>query len=446
MTASRALFVLYADAEAIERGNLRNFSTEIFDGFTYDEGVEDMITQRDTKKFFGSALLMVAFTCGVSAQEAPKQEGNVRIERHNVMVQTPDSPPPPPMLNLLNTTLAGGFGLGGTFDFVSTEMNLSGKTVKGAPYSATSVTERTQTLSDGNHIVNKSSSRIYRDNEGRTRREQTMTVGHIMPTTADDTERVVFINDPVANVNYILNEKDRTARKLTPMKFNFPAYQALEAFSKFKGFPAYPPIAKAAGVEGFVPVKVTINDAGEVTSAVATDGPPLLRQAAVDAAKKWVFDERQRRAIKNNETVIGYTFTLSTAQVFSTPSTPYQVVISSGSSTQRVNPPNTKTESLGKQMIEGVEAEGTRTTTTIPAGKIGNERDIEITSERWYSTELQTVVMSKQDDPRTGVNLYRLTNITRDEPARTLFEVPADYTIKVNDPNFLRSLRMKKDE
>ena len=89
-----------------------------------------------------------------------------------------------------------------------------------------------------------------------------------------------------------------------------------------------------------------------------------------------------------------------------------------------------KTESLGKQAVEGVEAEGRRTTVTIAAGEIGNDRAIEIVSERWYSPELQTVVMTRHSDPRSGETVYRLTNINRSEPAKSLFEVPGDYTIK----------------
>jgi hypothetical protein len=89
-----------------------------------------------------------------------------------------------------------------------------------------------------------------------------------------------------------------------------------------------------------------------------------------------------------------------------------------------------KTESLGKQNIEGVVAEGTRTVNIIPAGEIGNERPIEIVSERWYSPELQTVVMTKHRDPRMGETQYKLTGIRRSEPLKSLFEVPADYTVR----------------
>ena len=80
-------------------------------------------------------------------------------------------------------------------------------------------------------------------------------------------------------------------------------------------------------------------------------------------------------------------------------------------------------------MIEGVNAEGTRNVSTIDAGTIGNDRPIQITSESWYSDELQMVVMSKHSDPRTGDESFRLTNINRSEPAAYLFQAPAGYQI-----------------
>jgi len=88
------------------------------------------------------------------------------------------------------------------------------------------------------------------------------------------------------------------------------------------------------------------------------------------------------------------------------------------------------TELLGTRMIEGIPAEGKRVTETIPAGKIGNEKPIEVINETWYSSELQTVVMSKHSDPRSGDVVYTLTNILRAEPDASLFVVPQDYKIK----------------
>jgi len=91
---------------------------------------------------------------------------------------------------------------------------------------------------------------------------------------------------------------------------------------------------------------------------------------------------------------------------------------------------NRRQTSLGTQEIEGVQAQGTRTIETIPAGKIGNEKPIVITTERWYSPDLQVDVLVKHNDPRMGEVMYRLTNISRDEPEASLFQVPADYTVQ----------------
>jgi TonB family protein len=88
-----------------------------------------------------------------------------------------------------------------------------------------------------------------------------------------------------------------------------------------------------------------------------------------------------------------------------------------------------KTDQLGSMFIEGVQAQGTRTTSTIPAGDIGNDRPIDIVDERWYSPDLQMTVMTKHSDPRTGETSFRLSNINRSSPPPTLFEVPAYYTL-----------------
>jgi hypothetical protein len=86
-------------------------------------------------------------------------------------------------------------------------------------------------------------------------------------------------------------------------------------------------------------------------------------------------------------------------------------------------------ESLAPQMVEGVWAEGTRITRTIPVGSIGNDHELKIVSETWYSKDLQMVVMSKHSDPRMGESTFRLANIQRGEPDATLFQVPAGYKV-----------------
>ncbi|CAN5363843.1 hypothetical protein BH10ACI2_BH10ACI2_06610 [soil metagenome] len=79
-------------------------------------------------------------------------------------------------------------------------------------------------------------------------------------------------------------------------------------------------------------------------------------------------------------------------------------------------------ESLGTRDFGGFQAEGTRVTITMPAGSVGNERDIEVVSETWFSKELGVVLYSKRSDPRSGETTYQLTNIVRAEPDASLFQ------------------------
>jgi TonB family protein len=248
-----------------------------------------------------------------------------------------------------------------TFFYVTSEMSFDGKLVKGAPYSAQAVTEMTQTLGDGNRIVNKVTTTVYRDSEGRTRREQMLRAIGPFATTGEPPQ-LIFINDPVAGLSYVLDVRTHVARRMPRLEF------------------------KTAGPSGGARVNLATTPAlerGENKSEGWEISVPRLSGGEAGFAIG-IGDEGNQG----------------------------------------------KSESLGKQTIEGVEAEGTRITVTIPAGDIGNERAIEIVSERWYSSELQTVVMRRHSDPRFGETIYRLTNIDRSEPDKSLFEVPADYTIR----------------
>ncbi len=91
--------------------------------------------------------------------------------------------------------------------------------------------------------------------------------------------------------------------------------------------------------------------------------------------------------------------------------------------------PAPSTENLGDQMIDGIHATGTRMTTTIPSGKMGNDQPIEVTSERWYSPELKAVVMTRHNDPWAGELNTELTNVNTSEPDHSLFTVPGDYRV-----------------
>ena len=254
-------------------------------------------------------------------------------------------------------------------------MMSDGKQVKGAPYSAQAVNESIQTLADGNRIVRRSNSMLYRDSEGRTRREESA------KPNADDQARVVFINDPVAGVSYILDAREKSAQKLPSMGFNV-------TWKSSDGNPAEK--------------TVTINGKSETNTEVRTEVHTFEKEVIVDSH--------------------------GGPGGHGGPGAGPGVMMRSGSAEFSAARKGQK-ESLGKQMFDGVEAEGTRTTVTIPAGEIGNEQPINIVSERWYSPELQLTVMTRQSDPRFGETTYRLTNINRSEPAKTLFEVPSDYTV-----------------
>jgi hypothetical protein len=96
--------------------------------------------------------------------------------------------------------------------------------------------------------------------------------------------------------------------------------------------------------------------------------------------------------------------------------------------------PAPKTESLGTRQIEGLPATGEKTTSMIPAGRIGNDRPIEIFDERWVSSDLKVVLLSRHRDPQTGEVEFRLTNIKRMEPSSDLFKAPSNYTIITVSP------------
>jgi len=92
-------------------------------------------------------------------------------------------------------------------------------------------------------------------------------------------------------------------------------------------------------------------------------------------------------------------------------------------------PADVRTEDLGTQTMQGVSVQGTRTTRTIPAGQIGNDKPIEIVTEVWTSPELKTIVYSKRSDPRTGEQTFQLTNIVRSDPDASFFAVPPDFKL-----------------
>jgi hypothetical protein len=181
---------------------------------------------------------------------------------------------------------------------------------------------------------------------------------------------------------------------------------------------------------------------------LAVDGPSPRLVTIVDpvAGQSYTLDDKQRVAYRNpiamaklrtahatgwvagTETHMTWTGGVEAGagkpQVTVTAVPGQRVFVGDGAATK------VTTESLGTKSIEGVMAEGTRTTSTIPVGAIGNLMPIEVVSERWYSKELQMPVLISRRDPRTGDSVYRLQNIVKAEPPQDLFTVPADYQVR----------------
>src|SRR4029077_4922900 len=117
--------------------------------------------------------------------------------------------PPPPT----------GRGSGGPFaeriELMGFEGLNPGKVVKGAPFSATASSETTQTLQDGTTIHRTTSSTLYRDSQGRFRREVTLS-GFGPLQTSGKPRTMITIGDPVAGAHYFLDPEQKVAHKMTP--------------------------------------------------------------------------------------------------------------------------------------------------------------------------------------------------------------------------------------
>jgi hypothetical protein len=106
-----------------------------------------------------------------------------------------------------------------------------------------------------------------------------------------------------------------------------------------------------------------------------------------------------------------------------------------GAAMPRSNAPDAgeaRREDLGKKIIEGLECTGSRTTLTIPAGRIGNLRPIVAITEQWYAPAIEAIVQSTTRDPRYGETTYRLRNIRLGDQPAQLFDPPADYRMEAD--------------
>ncbi len=279
---------------------------------------------------------------------------------------------------------------------------MGGPTVKGAPYSAEEVNDLEQILGDGTRIHNENRTKVYRDGEGRVRRE---------------TPERITISDPVAGVSYFLDPNAMTARKVT---ISFISGGRGGAFTSVAGtaggdakLTAERTMKMSAGTgvtsSAGVGVGVGAGVGGGVTGGVAAAGPKIFVDSSPEGAAKLAAE-----------------LDMAKMQMATISGGDFNGAVSFNRVETRSAGPG---ESLGTQMIDGVAAEGTRNTTTIEAGKIGNDRPLTIVSERWYSPELHTMMMTSHSDPRSGKNTFRLTHVSRSDPDPALFQLPSGYQL-----------------
>ncbi len=240
--------------------------------------------------------------------------------------------------------------------------------VTGAPYSAEQVREHTQTLGDGTRIHTENTVKLYRDGQGRVRRE---------------TPEMISIYDPVAGVGYTLNPKTMTGSKMHV------------SVSTKTGPNSVSWTATASSSDGHTVQMIN----GTKTETHTVVGSGEGKGAGVGVAT----------IVPDGN--IGYAFSTIT-----------------GDKTVVFNK-NANAESLGTEMKEGVNATGERRTETIAAGQIGNDRPIQVVNEHWYSPDLQMDIMTTHIDPRSGEDTMRVINIQRGEPDPSLFAPSAGYQI-----------------
>jgi hypothetical protein len=256
--------------------------------------------------------------------------------------------------------------------------------VKNAPYSAQAMRERQQNLADGNQINDRRSpTAYYRDSAGRTRQEIVNDKGELQTVT---------INDPVANLTWILKPQQRVAIRIDRTR---PAgdgergrieqmrKDGMEEVIVRRVERINPDPHQRLQEDVRIQVPKTVAENGTAMRDMGMRLAPLAN--AIDDAR-W--------------------------------------------SSKSV------TKDLGTREFGGIKAEGKLRSYEIPAGAIGNRNPIVVADETWTAPDLRVTVYTKHSDPRSGDFIFRLENVKREEPAASLFTVPADYTVRAPDAHW----------
>ena len=296
-----------------------------------------------------------------------------------------------------------------------------GGVVKNAPYSGEEVNTQDNTLGDGTKLHTEAHTKVYRDSEGRTRRE---------------TDDMINIYDPVAGVTYVLNPKTMTGRQMKVSTVTTVSRDGMTTKTLSSGGN----VSIDGGTTGSGPEgKVFFYQTNTVEAVASGDDP----EAAARAGKLALEKMATAQAAKSTDKMALDKLNTEMDQIKADTQARMEIIrmadgtsdggaysFGAGAYTMKTTARAVgKKESLGTQVLEGVIAEGVRTTSTLEMGAIGNDRPINVVSERWMSGDLKTVVMTKHNDPRAGEEIFRLTNVNRNEPDPALFQLPSGYTL-----------------
>lgn len=306
------------------------------------------------------------------------------------------------------------------------------RVVKGAPYCATAVHETVQALADGNRIVKAQRTELCRDGDGRTRRE----------LQRDGGPRLVYLHDPVTQESWLLQPEKKSARRLRGAWAAAPVERELHHEALGERLRENAERWREWAAEAARQARESARDAQAQAQRAARDAREAAEQARRAAPRASAGGEpaivvQEERVIRHGDgepqrhrdvRVIRLSDMPAMAPMPPTPPMPPMPAMAFGwGGGFHLPREGGATTALPAREIEGLKVHGERTSWTIEAGKIGNEKPIVISREVWKSPELMLTVLSKDSDPRSGEISYRLEKIRRGEPDAALMRVPADF-------------------
>jgi hypothetical protein len=364
------------------------------------------------------------------APEAPRVYKDVRVvvagDGSTHVHASPPIPPIPPVPNMPDVDFLISNAMSEAFSSSAAGFSTLSRTpVKNAPYSAEVISEKMQLLPDGNQISHRTSSLAYRDSAGRTRQEVRDDKGEV---------RTIQIHDAVDGTRYVVSPSKKSATKIA---LDTDIAKRVEEIREK---------AKAAAKADGKSVIIERGNPGETIVVKRMDGP---RADGKNEVREETIVNVIRIGGDNTVRIDGENVSVNKdgkkfSYKFGPGADPMGAAMAELGRLGTLGPLGTlghsfhdarwaakatKTD-LGSRDFEGVRADGKRTSYTIPAGEVGNRNPITVTSESWYSPDLQVTVYSKQSDPRTGDSIYRLANVKRIEQPLSLFRVPEDYAIR----------------